>query len=177
MPDVQIRHGIVTAVAGDRVTVRVGGSTVDIPDVPHIDGYLPTVGHSVWALQEGPALLVLGRTGPGENPGTSGRPPTGPAGGVLAGTYPAPTFSADMATQAELDAASALLVAKALVDAKGDLIVATAADTPARLAVGANGRVLTADSGASTGVSWQVPAAVSATSVLRDARWRMGVSV
>lgn len=30
--------------------------------------------------------------------------PSGPAGGVLGGTYPAPAFAADMATQAELDA-------------------------------------------------------------------------
>ena len=48
-------------------------------------------------------------------------------------------------------------IAKALVDAKGDLIVATAADTPARLAVGANGAVLTADSAESAGVKWALP--------------------
>ena len=41
-----------------------------------------------------------------------------------------------------------------IMDAKGDLIGATAADTPARLAVGTNGQVLTADSTAATGLAW-----------------------
>jgi hypothetical protein len=41
-----------------------------------------------------------------------------------------------------------------ILDAKGDLITATAADTPARLAVGTNGQVLTANSAASTGLAW-----------------------
>jgi len=45
-------------------------------------------------------------------------------------------------------------IQNAIVDAKGDLISATAADTPARLAVGANGTVLTADSAESTGLKW-----------------------
>lgn len=45
-------------------------------------------------------------------------------------------------------------IQNAIVDAKGDLIAATAADTPARLAVGTNGQVLTADSTASTGIKW-----------------------
>jgi hypothetical protein len=45
-------------------------------------------------------------------------------------------------------------IQNAIVDAKGDLISATAADTPARLAVGTNGQVLTADSTAATGLKW-----------------------
>lgn len=45
-------------------------------------------------------------------------------------------------------------IAATIVDAKGDLIAATAADTVARLAVGSNGQVLTADSGQSTGLKW-----------------------
>lgn len=45
-------------------------------------------------------------------------------------------------------------IQNAIVDAKGDLIAATAADTPARLAVGTNGQLLSADSTASTGLKW-----------------------
>jgi hypothetical protein len=58
------------------------------------------------------------------------------------------------ATQTALDGK----VDESLVDAKGDLIVASAADTPARLAVGTNGHVLTADSAEATGVKWAAAA-------------------
>jgi hypothetical protein len=57
--------------------------------------------------------------------------------------------------QTQLDAK----VAKSLVDAKGDIIAATAADTVARLAVGTNGQVLTAASGETTGLQWATPSA------------------
>jgi hypothetical protein len=45
-------------------------------------------------------------------------------------------------------------IQNAIVDAKGDLIAATANDTPARLAVGTNGQLLQADSTAATGLKW-----------------------
>lgn len=53
--------------------------------------------------------------------------------------------------------ASATGIAATIVDAKGDIIAATAADTVARLAVGSNGKVLSADSSASTGLKWATP--------------------
>jgi hypothetical protein len=68
-------------------------------------------------------------------------------------------------------------IQNAIVDAKGDLIAASAADTPARLAVGANGETLVADSSTSTGLRWQVP--VNSNPVLNSAMqvFQRGTSV
>lgn len=54
-------------------------------------------------------------------------------------------------------------VPSSLVDAKGDLIVATAADTLTRLPVGANGLVLMADSAEAAGVRWATGSTPSLT--------------
>ena len=52
------------------------------------------------------------------------------------------------------------VVTAGVVDAKGDLIVGSADDAVARLGVGTNGQVLTANSSATYGVEWSAPAAV-----------------
>jgi len=61
--------------------------------------------------------------------------------------------------QTQLDAR----ITNALVDAKGDVLTATADNTPARLAVGANNTVLTADSTTATGLKWATPVSGSMT--------------
>jgi len=62
-------------------------------------------------------------------------------------------------TQIDSKIGSASAINPTIVDAKGDIIAATAADTVARLAVGANDTVLTADSSTATGLKWATPAA------------------
>jgi hypothetical protein len=45
-------------------------------------------------------------------------------------------------------------IARSLFDAKGDILVATSADTPGKLTVGTNGHYLKADSSTATGLVW-----------------------
>jgi hypothetical protein len=47
-------------------------------------------------------------------------------------------------------------ISNTLFDAKGDILVATSADTPGKLTVGANGYVLQANSATATGLEWGV---------------------
>ena len=54
-------------------------------------------------------------------------------------------------------------ISNTVVDAKGDIIAATADNTVAKLTVGSNGQVLTAASGQSTGLQWQTMAHTAIT--------------
>jgi hypothetical protein len=92
--------------------------------------------NSLW-YYTGSAWAASGATGDIEGV-TAG---TGISGGGTSGTV---TITNSMATE---------------IDAKGDLVVGTGADTFARLAVGTNGHTLVADSAETTGLKWAAPAA------------------
>jgi len=66
------------------------------------------------------------------------------------------------------DTLTATFIAKSIVDLKGDLIVAEADNDVGVLAAGANGTVLTADSGEAMGLKW---AAAPGGGVATDAIW------
>ena len=67
---------------------------------------------------------------------------------------------ADVTDATNVDAAGAVMETD--FNAKGDLLSATADDTPAILSVGTDGFVLTADSGEASGIKWATPAAPTA---------------
>jgi hypothetical protein len=73
--------------------------------------------------------------------------------------------------------AATTYVANSLADAKGDLLTATADNTPARLAVGSNGDTLVADSSTSTGLRY-TPGTVISNPFLNSAFevWQRGTS-
>ena len=91
--------------------------------------------NSLW-YYTGSAWVASGATGDIEGV-TAG---VGISGGGTSGTV---TITNSMATA---------------IDAKGDLVVGTGADTFSRLAVGTNGQVLTADSSEATGLKFATPA-------------------
>jgi hypothetical protein len=101
--------------------------------------------NSLW-YYSGAAWVASGATGDIEGV-TAG---TGISGGGTSGTV---TITNSMATE---------------IDAKGDLVVGTGADTFARLAVGANGTVLTADSVETTGLKWVAPASGGGFTLIQD---------
>lgn len=82
---------------------------------------------------------------------------------ALTGTPTAPTAAVD--TNTTQVATTAFVVAqitddaikKTIVDAKGDILVGTASDTPAVLSVGSNGTVPVANSGDTAGIGWAIP--------------------
>jgi hypothetical protein len=77
-----------------------------------------------------------------------------------------------------IDTTMGTMVAKTVVDAKGDLIVGTAADTVGRLAVAENGSTIVADSSTSTGLRYN-PQNALANPVINGGMdiWQRGTSI
>jgi hypothetical protein len=86
---------------------------------------------------------------------------TGLSGGGTSGTV---TLTNDMATT---------------IDAKGDLVVGTGADTYSRLATGNNGETLVADSSATTGLRYNPPVGSLANPIINGGMdiWQRGTSI
>lgn len=72
-----------------------------------------------------------------------------------------PTSGSHVGTKTYIDNGDAARIANSLVDAKGDLLTATANDTPARLGVGTNDFFLAADSSQGTGLQWRKPSSAA----------------
>jgi hypothetical protein len=70
-------------------------------------------------------------------------------------------------------------IQNSIVDAKGDIVAASANDTPARLAVGSNGEMLVADSTTTTGLRYQGSIAGGKNSVINGGFdiWQRGTSI
>ena len=69
-------------------------------------------------------------------------------------------------------------IQNSIVDAKGDLVAASGADTPARLAVGNNGETLVADSSTATGLRYQGNYAAGKNAIINGdfGVWQRGTS-
>ena len=65
-----------------------------------------------------------------------------------------PSLAQPSVVQAAVEATDPNAISKTILDAKGDLISATAADTPVRVGVGTDGQLLAADSSTASGLAW-----------------------
>jgi hypothetical protein len=101
--------------------------------------------------------------------------PVNSFGGTIQGlTYGGSSSSGSSQFAARADHVHALpaaidtstFIQRSFVDAKGDLIAATANDTIARLPVGTSGQVLVANPATATGLQWVVPVTTATTTTL-----------
>lgn len=76
------------------------------------------------------------------------------SGATMSTTAPSNPTNGQIWVDTDSDVVSADPIGKSIIDAKGDLIVGSAADTVVRVAVGSPGQILYADSSTASGVRW-----------------------
>lgn len=86
--------------------------------------------------------------------------------------YPLETDDADVPVDMQelADAVDGVMLGRWLVDAKGDLLAGTAADTVARVPAGSNGQVLSSDGASAAGLKWVNLAGAYVPVTLPDAK-------
>jgi hypothetical protein len=137
--DIDLATVAQTNTAGANTTSFISGHTVD--SYGRITGTeTSSVSFAGYATLASPAL--------------TGTPTSTTAANGTSNTQIATTqFVNNAVTQGVLDAGNSAIL-KSLVDAKGDLISATADNTPARIGVGTDSQILVANSSAPTGIQW-----------------------
>lgn len=60
LPSAALRQGTVVSAQATTVTITIGAGTTNVSGVAYLRGYVPAAGDTVWLLQNGPDLLVLG---------------------------------------------------------------------------------------------------------------------
>jgi hypothetical protein len=88
------------------------------------------------------------------------------AAGAVTDSHIASGATIDQSKINGLSAGLASKVNASTLTTKGDLLGATAAATPARVGVGGNGQVLTADSAQATGLAWALPTTIEAVNTV-----------
>lgn len=141
--------------ASVNVSLNTVGNTTNFINSLTVDNYgrvtavdSASVSFTGYALLDGPSFT-----------GTVTLPSTTSIGNVTSteiGYLDGATSNIQAQLDSKLNAATAVntYIANSIVDAKGDLIVASAADTVGRLAVGTDGNFLKANSSTATGLEW-----------------------
>lgn len=142
-----------TGAAGTAATITVGSTSTGAAGSTAVVTNSGTSSAAVLNF-----TIPRGDTGATGAQGAKGDTGAGVAAGGSTGQVLAKKSSTDYDTEWVAQSGG---ISPTIIDAKGDLIVGTAADTAARLAVGTDSQVLTADSTQTGGIGWNLNVGLS----------------